>query len=144
MKDGPSSGTPYGTSRMTPPRRAIAQATEAMTCAFTVEELASVVRRTDESFGATATVYRAVAAMEAAGFIERVGSREGAGLYARCTSQRHAHHHHVVCDRCGRTATTECSVQREVAEAEGSGFVVTRHEVTLYGLCPECARKGGA
>jgi Fur family ferric uptake transcriptional regulator len=127
----------YGEGRVTTARRAIVQAVDEMAGAFTVDELASVVRSRNDAAGATATVYRAVAAMEEAGYLARVGTREGASLYARCA--RHAHHHHIVCDRCGRVAPAECPVGPEMsAAAQRSGFTLTRHEVTLYGLCPEC------
>jgi len=124
---------------MTSPRRAIAREVSLMPGAFSVEELAAAVRRDDVSCGSTATVYRAVAAMEAAGFIERVGSRDGATLFA-CCSESAQHHHHVVCDVCGRTAATPCTLSADFSAARESGFVVTRHEMTLYGLCPSCAR----
>lgn len=86
-------------------------------------------------------MYRAVAAMENAGFIERVGARGGSALYARCDAS--AHHHHIVCDACGVTAEAECPLGTTLDVAGTAGFVVTRHEVTLYGLCPTCARKRG-
>ena len=82
-------------------------------------------------------MYRAVAAMEAAGYVERVGSRGGSALYARCGTR--SHHHHIVCDGCGRVAHAECPVAVDAPSPRADGFVVTRHEVTLYGLCPTCA-----
>lgn len=128
----------YGSERLTAPRAAIARAVERLTGAFTVEELASAVRQEDPRAGATATVYRAVAAMERAGYIERVGSRAGSALYARCTTS--THHHHIVCDGCGRLAYADCPVLLSEPGPRADGFVVTRHEVTLYGLCPACAQ----
>jgi len=129
----------YGTRRMTGPRRVIARAVSERGGAFTVEELAASVRKADPAAGATATVYRAIAAMEGAGYVERVGTRAGSALYVRCGAG--AHHHHIVCDGCGRTAPTECPVVAEPTAPRADGFVVTRHEVMLYGLCPRCAGK---
>lgn len=141
MHDHDSIASAYGTGRLTAPRREIARAACEMGAAFTVEELAEVVRARDESAGATATVYRAVAAMEAASFLERVGARDGSALYARCGHS--GHHHHVVCDGCGRVAHAECPLDDAMSAASAdSGFVVTRHEVTLYGLCPACLAEG--
>ena len=112
--------------------------------AFTVEELAESLRVAAASSGAaaagTATVYRTVAAMESTGFLSRVGARAGSALYARCTDA--SHHHHIVCDGCGRFTPTPCPIDTPVLSPEATGgFVVTRHEVTLYGLCGECARQ---
>jgi Fur family ferric uptake transcriptional regulator len=134
----PAVPSAYGAGRITRSRKVIAQAAAAMTGAFTVEELAAAVRNDDRTAGATATVYRAVAAMEAAGFVERVGSLNGSALLAVCSAD--SHHHHIVCDSCGRVATAPCPVLPEVADAmAATGFSITRHEVTLYGLCPMCA-----
>lgn len=125
----------FGSRRITAPRRAIAEAACGMSGAFTVEDLAEVTQAGDSKAGSVATVYRAVAAMEQSSFIERVGSRGGQALYARCGSRRH--HHHVVCESCGRMAEADCPV--DAAALTNTGFVVTRHEITLYGLCPACA-----
>lgn len=131
----------YGAGRLTAQRRAIASTVERMLGAFTVEDLVEVVRREHPQAGATATVYRAVAAMESARFLQRVGLREGSTLYARCGAE--SHHHHIVCDGCGRVAHTACPLDHEVADSAAEGFVITRHEVTMYGLCPSCLAKGG-
>jgi Fe2+ or Zn2+ uptake regulation protein len=76
--------------------------------------------------------------MEASGWLERVGARGGSALFARCTAGSH-HHHHLICDGCGRVASTECPVTSAALRGDSGGFVVTRHEVTLYGLCPDCS-----
>lgn len=135
MSGSDASRGAFGTGRVTEQRRVIAGMVTAMPRAFTVEDLADAVRRSDPACGAIATVYRAVSAMEASGFIERVGTRDGAALFVRC--EANAHHHHVVCDGCGRIAHADCPL--DVATTTADGFVVTRHEVTLYGLCPACA-----
>jgi Fur family ferric uptake transcriptional regulator len=138
-------GSAYGISRVSPQRKAIADAALARDGAFTIDELARAVGKSKQAVG-TATVYRAVAAMEASGWVERVGERDGHVLYAHCTDG-HRHHHHVICDGCGSVRSTACPLD-SVAEnsADLDGFVVTRHEVTLYGLCPSCAngRRGEA
>jgi Fur family ferric uptake transcriptional regulator len=129
--------TAYGHARMTPQRRLIAQTAASMPGAFSVEELERAARATDTSTG-VATVYRAVSAMIASGWLERVGERDGSALFARCQAGSH-HHHHVVCDGCGRIEATECPVVAEPGTGARGRFVITRHEVTLYGLCPQCA-----
>lgn len=125
----------FGDGRVTAQRATIAQAACEMPGAFTVEALAAAARGADTSIG-VATVYRAVSAMEATGWLERVGERAGSVLYARCAAGDH-HHHHVVCTSCGRVEPAECPLRLDQAQAPG-GFVVTSHEVTLYGLCPAC------
>jgi Fur family ferric uptake transcriptional regulator len=112
--------------------------------AFSVDELAAAVNATDSVAG-VATVYRAVSALLESGWLERVGVRDGSALVARCHAGG-GHHHHVVCDGCGRIEATPCPVHAVPdagASSESGGFVITRHEVTLYGLCPTCAAARG-
>jgi len=134
---GREASNAYGFRRVSPQRRAIADAALGLDGAFTVDDLTRNVALAGQPAGA-ATVYRAVAAMEAAGWVERVGERGGHALFAHCSDGHH--HHHLVCEGCGTVRATACPVERITQDSpELDGFVVTRHEVTLYGLCPQCA-----
>ena len=134
-------GRAFGSGRMTAQRAAIAASAEQMGCVFTVDDLAVAARESDATVG-IATVYRAVSAMEASGWLERVGERAGSALFARCSAGDH-HHHHLICTDCGRLEPAECPLEAIAASGEtASGFVVTGHDVTLYGLCPDCASGG--
>lgn len=138
-----SSDGAYGAGRVTPQRRLVAEIVSAIPGAFSVDELVAAVRARDAATG-VATVYRAVSVMLASGWLERVGERDGSALFARCHAGAH-HHHHVVCDGCGRVEATACPVDVASADrATREGFVITRHEVTLYGLCPRCVADGGS
>jgi Fur family transcriptional regulator, ferric uptake regulator len=124
---------------MTQSRREIARVVSDMPGAFTIDDLAEQMRANSPRVGSVATVYRAVAAMEESGFLERVGTRQGSALYAMCTC-RDDHHHHVICDGCGRTTRATCPVGPELAASVAAeGFTITRHEMTLYGLCSSCS-----
>ena len=103
----------FAHGRLSPQRRALAEAVEAFEGAFTVEDLAAAARVRLPRL-AVATAYRAVAAMAASGHIVPVGSADGSVLYARCRDQDAPHHHHAVCERCGTV-------------------------VCLYGVCTACA-----
>jgi Fur family ferric uptake transcriptional regulator len=132
--------TAYGAGRTSAQRLAIARAADAATGAFTVDDLAALTRGADPAIG-TATVYRAVAAMAREGFLQPAGVRDGRALYVRCGDA--GHHHHLVCTGCGAVAEAPCPLDTATFEAPGlGGFQITSHEVTLYGLCAECA--GGA
>ena len=123
----------YGDGRLSAQREAIARAARDFSAAFSADELLAAVRREAPGVG-IATVYRAVGAMEAAGFIEAVGARGNATLYVHCVNE--GHHHHVVCTGCGAVADAECSVDASAAKV--AGFAITGHDLTLYGLCPRC------
>lgn len=134
-------GSHFGDRRITGRRRAIAAAADALGAAFTVDDLIEATRNLSPGVGA-ATVYRAVAAMEASGSLERVGMRENSALYVRCDHS--GHHHHLVCTGCGKVARAGCPLS-PAAKLEGQdGFIVTNHELRLYGLCAECTDAGRA
>ena len=132
---------PFGPGRTSPARESIAQAADSLGSAFSVEELAAAVRARRPSTG-VATVYRAVAAMEASGYLERVGDRAGTALFARCAASGH-HHHHAVCTDCGTMVVTACPIGDAMDAARDAGFTVTGHEIKIYGLCRDCAAKPG-
>lgn len=133
----------FGRGRVTERRRAVAAAVDGFGGAFTIDDIVHAARVRSPGIG-VATVYRAVAAMDAAGSIERVGSRDGSALYVRCT--RDGHHHHLVCTACGKAAAASCPLDTGsvVQDAAGHGFIVTAHEITLYGLCATCAARSAA
>lgn len=127
----------FGGHRVSTARRTIARAAASLHGAFTVEDLHASVVRAEANVG-VATVYRAVAAMLAAGSLAPVGYRDGSALYALCVGG--AHHHHLVCTGCGTVAGIACPIDGalEIAARE-AGYTVTGHEITLYGLCRTCA-----
>lgn len=128
--------TLYGDVRLSAQRALIAEVVASLPRAFTAEELHDAVARVAPGVG-LATIYRALAAMHAAGSVTTVGERAGSALLARC--DRHDHHHHLVCTACGTVVGVDCPLGAEtLASAERAGHLVTRHEITLYGLCAEC------
>lgn len=131
----------YAGGRASAQRGAVADAVERIGGAFTVGDLATSVRG-DNPRISTATVYRCVAAMAAAGYLSRVGVRDGATLWARCDMADH--HHHLVCTSCGATAATECPLDAGALATAPDGFTVTSHDVVLYGLCGSCSSRAGS
>lgn len=131
----------YGTARVSEQRKAIAHVVTALPGAFTAEELHRAVAERYSGIG-LATVYRALAAMQAAGSIAPVGERNGSALLAVC--DRHDHHHHLVCTGCRSVIGIDCPLSESaVAAAAEAGHLITRHEITLYGLCASCRTEGG-
>lgn len=131
----------FGSARLSPQRRAIARAVLGMGKAFSVEELAAEARRARSGMG-LATLYRAVEAMERAGWIQSAGFRGDTRLFLRCDTP--GHHHHMVCTECGTVKDTDCPLEATVlSDAAGAGFRVTRHEINVYGVCPDCTERTG-
>jgi Fur family transcriptional regulator, ferric uptake regulator len=88
-----------------------------------------------------ATVYRALDQLESLGLVQKVDLAGEAAGYERVDPEGH-HHHHIVCERCGRVVAFEDEgLERAiVALAKRPDFKVSSHEVTLRGECSRCGR----
>lgn len=124
-------------SRLTTPRRQLAELVDARGgAAFTAADLVADVRGRRLGIG-RATVFRAMDLFASVGAIERVDLPGGEHAYVACVA---AHHHHVICARCGSSVEIGDlglgAVAREVARR--TGYRVDEHRLELFGLCPDC------
>ncbi|MCI0688945.1 MAG: transcriptional repressor [Sporichthyaceae bacterium] len=105
------------------------------------QELHAILRSRGERVGLT-TVYRTLQALADAGQVDLLRSTDGETVYRRCSSE--AHHHHLVCRKCGRTVEVEGPDVERWAEKVGAshGFVDVTHTVEVFGTCPDCAGNG--
>jgi Fur family transcriptional regulator, ferric uptake regulator len=89
-----------------------------------------------------ASVYRALDQLAGLGLVQRVDVGDGIARYERV--QADDHHHHVVCDDCGRVEPfADESLERAISQATGRlGYDVSGHEIVLRGACADC-RPGG-
>ena len=123
--------------RVTGPRRAVAELIVAWSGHFTAADLvdAAAARRLDMS---RATIFRTLEVLEAVGAIERLDLPTGDHAYITCEPA--AHHHHVVCERCGRANDVDDAGLAAVVERIGreTGYRIGAHRLELFGLCPTC------
>ncbi len=122
--------------RLTGPRRAVADLIGEQSGHFTASDLEEIVR--DRRLGISrATLFRALELLTELGVVERLDLPTGEHAYVPCAR---AHHHHVICSRCGRTAeAADCGVAGAVAEiARRTGFRIDSHRLELFGLCRHC------
>ena len=135
--DSPLAALDRAGYRLTGPRRAVAELIAARNGHFTAADLVgdAVVRRLDIG---RATIFRTLDVLESVNAIERIDLPSGNHAYIACEPA--AHHHHVVCARCGRAADVDDAglagvVSRIAAE---SGYQIDDHRLELFGLCPAC------
>jgi Fur family ferric uptake transcriptional regulator len=87
-----------------------------------------------------ATVYRTLEKFVSAGILERIDFQEGKFRY----EFMHDHHHHAVCNSCGKVEDiSDTTSEIEALEnrlSKQSGFSVTKHVLELFGLCKKCQR----
>lgn len=94
------------------------------------------------------SAYRNLADLEQAGVVRKVLTDEEYGRY-ELAEDLTGHHHHLVCDRCGRVrdvdvpGDVEAALDRALDRlARGAGFASVSHRLDLIGRCADCAQAG--
>jgi Fe2+ or Zn2+ uptake regulation protein len=122
--------------RLTEPRRAVVGLIAGREGHFTAADLIADARDRRHGVG-RATIFRSLDLLTELGLLERLDLPNGEHAYVACEP---AHHHHVVCERCGHTAEVEdCGMSAVVQEvALRTGYAVDSHRLELFGVCPGC------
>lgn len=101
---------------------------------------AQQLHRTLEDQGHTvglATVYRQLNALSESGHADSITIAEKQ-LFRACSQEEH--HHHLVCENCGKAVEIEPPSEDWITTtAQSHGFAVTRHVFEIFGLCAECS-----
>ncbi|MDX2179025.1 MAG: transcriptional repressor [Bryobacteraceae bacterium] len=120
--------------RRTVPRSAIIEAIRSASYALTPPEIHVAAKRRYPQVG-IATVYRAVHALIQSGEVAEVNLPGETST--RYEIAEKPHHHHFRCQRCFRLFDLPGCVP--LNSLLPSGFKMTRHDIVLYGFCPQCA-----
>lgn len=139
----------HGGRDVSPPRLgrndgAVLDALRATSAHPTAAAIEDAVRRTHPRIG-RATVYRALARLEAAGLILEVG-RDALGCHYDARTERHDH---AICVACGRVLDLPASARMAeilpaqalaalIEAARAAGLAAVTYEVRLYGRCIAC------
>lgn len=87
-----------------------------------------------------ATVYRTLRLLADEGSVDVIREDPSQARYRLCSL---AHHHHLLCESCGKVVEIpECDVDgwaRRVARSKG--FVVRSHRAEILGTCAACAAR---
>lgn len=115
-------------------RRQVVELLAGEGCALTALE----IDRRLNSVG-RASVYRTLDQLEQLHLIQRVEIGGDAAGYERIDPDEH--HHHLVCERCGRLVPFSSEDLEEAIEAIGrrADFQIAAHDVVLRGACERCA-----
>jgi Fur family ferric uptake transcriptional regulator len=122
--------------RLTEPRRSLAALIADQDGHFTAADLVTAARGRRLGVG-RATVFRTLDVLAELGAVERLDLPSGEHAYVGCDP---AHHHHVVCSRCGRSTEIDDAGLRSVVGdvARQTGYRIDTHRLELFGLCPTC------
>lgn len=102
------------------------------------EHVSEALRSEGRSVG-TASVYRALSVLTDLGLLQRIAV-PGAPIRYELVLPDGEHHHHIVCDRCGKTVAFDDEELEAAVEAisRRASFRVEGHDVTLHGVCETC------
>jgi Fur family ferric uptake transcriptional regulator len=86
-----------------------------------------------------ASVYRILDELEELQLVQKVDTGQAMVRFER-VCPREGHHHHLVCDCCGRVMPfSDSSLERAIAELSARvPLDVVEHEIVLRGACEDC------
>ena len=105
----------------------------------TAEAVSDIVREEIPSISLR-TVHQTLNDLAAMGEIHAIDLGTGSARFDPHT----AHHHHLVCELCGRVHDVEVELPGvAVPDADAFGFTVTTTEIVFRGRCRDCAAADG-
>jgi Fur family ferric uptake transcriptional regulator len=121
-------------------RRAVIELLGRQHCCLTAQEIFDQLRSEGRRVG-IASVYRTLEQLTRDGFVQRIDVGAGISRFEPIYSDGAHHHHHLVCDDCGKVeAFADAELERVLHKVEGrTGYSVAGHDVVLRGACADCA-----
>ena len=125
-------------------RRAVVELLGRQGCCLSAQEIHERLRAAGPKVG-IASVHRALDGLDGLGLVQRVDLGDGVARFEPSHPDGD-HHHHLVCDDCGKVepfedAALEATIERV---ADGRGYAVAAHDVVLRGACEDCRPKASA
>jgi Fur family transcriptional regulator, ferric uptake regulator len=108
-------------------------------CCLSAQEIHDRLRSDGKSVG-LASVYRALDVLDQLRLVRRIDV-DGTACFEPADPSGD-HHHHAICDRCGKMDAFEDPELERLIDDLGDrlGYAVGGHEIVLRGACPDCAR----
>jgi Fur family transcriptional regulator, ferric uptake regulator len=107
-------------------------------CCLSAHEISRELHESGSEVG-IASVYRALELLHGMGLVQRVELGEGIARFERVVPGGE-HHHHAVCDRCGRVTPFEDErLETELERLAGSlKHSMSGHDLVIHGECSRC------
>lgn len=120
-------------------RRDVVAFLDRQSCCLSAQEIHEGLRTAGTRVG-IASVYRTLEGLSALDLVLRVDLGDGVARFEPARAAG-AHHHHLVCDDCGKVEPFEDAALESAIEsvAVGHGYAVVAHDVVLRGACEDCA-----
>jgi len=119
-------------------RRAVVEYLAEQDCCRSAQEIHDGIHAGGGVTG-VASVYRALETLAELRLVQRVDVGDGVARFEPAHADAH-HHHHLVCDDCGRVEPfTDEPLEEALERAAGRlGYALEQHDVVLRGACEEC------
>ena len=107
-------------------------------CCLSAHEVSDRLRETGSDVG-IASIYRALALLHELGLVQRVEFGEGVARFEPVVPGGE-HHHHAVCEKCGRvTAFEDERLEQQIERLAGRlRHSMSRHDIVIRGDCARC------
>jgi len=132
-------------SRWTLPRESILDLLSRTSKHMSAKEIYNDLSKAYPGIGQS-TIYRTLSLLVQTGFLNKIDIGDGPSRYEYRSVSKKAHHHHLICTKCGKIIDYSDSIDEEeklVKEAEKNiagkyNFQVKDHNIEFYGLCKDC------
>lgn len=91
------------------------------------------------------SAYRSLSLFVQLGIVTRIASNDDSGYFEISEEYLGEHHHHALCESCGKVVDIETNRKTEralhdlmLAASSSSGFVIDTHRLELVGRCKTC------
>jgi Fur family ferric uptake transcriptional regulator len=120
-------------------RTAVIELLDTESCALSAQEIEDALRGAGRKVG-RATVYRVLDELAGLGLVAKIEIGDGITRYESLFPDGAEHHHHLVCDHCGKLIPfVDDELERAIRRiARREDFAVAEHDVTLHGTCSAC------
>ena len=121
-------------------RQAVIELLDEQACALSALDIEDALRARDGRRVGRASIYRVLDELVTLDLLSRVEVGDGLARYEPQRPHDHEHHHHLVCDGCGRlTPFQDDALEKAIRGlAARVAFDVSDHDVTLHGCCESC------
>ena len=121
-------------------REAVVSLLARQDCCLSAHEISKRLAESGSEVG-VASIYRALELLHGLGLVQRIEFGDG-GARFEPIAPGGEHHHHALCDRCGRVTPFEDErLERQLERLAGNlKHSMSAHDLVIHGRCRRCAR----
>jgi Fur family transcriptional regulator, ferric uptake regulator len=121
-------------------RQVVIELLDEQPCALSALDIEDRLRARDGRRVGRASIYRVLDELVTLNLLTRIDIGDGLARYEPQREHEGGHHHHLVCDGCGKLEPFQDAALEQAIHglAARVAFDVSDHDVTLHGCCESC------